>query len=279
MSHTYSPLRLMILACLPCVGSAVYAETFTVAAPLTEAPPLTQTLTTAAFDQNSIFNYSKNSTPESKELASFVPTLLGIVINGRESDSLDVLFETIDRKGVDDNDLYYLSVDDLSRLTGVSFVTTSANNNDSNQASNSISSYQVSTPIGDTLIAAERVIHYKERDYIALSTLKKLGISANYSQKDLAVNLNMGWRPEKKTALTIANKAEQNRTIDYRSSKAGLLGLSFNSTLNASETNTRRNGNDADDSSTSRQLYADIGAFGYGLGGVWGVKAIGVVVN
>ena len=275
MSHTYSPLRLMILACLPCMGSAVYAETFTVGAPLIEAPPLTQTPTTAAFDQNSIFNYSKNSTPESNELASFVPTLLGIVINGRESDSLDVLFETSDRKGVDDNDLYYLSVDDLSRLTGVSFVTTSANNNESNQASNSISGYQVSTPIGDTLIAAEGVIGYKERDYIALSTLKKLGISADYSQKDLAVNLNMGWRPEKKTALTTANKAEQNRTIDYRSSKAGLLGLSFNSTLNASETNTRRNGNDADDSSTSRQLYADIGAFGYGLGGVWGVKAIG----
>lgn len=278
MSYTYSPLRLMILASLPCVGSTAYAEVFI------EASTITQTPIKEVVEQSSIFNQPRDATPKHKASVSFMPTLLGIFINGQERDSVDVLFDTSNHKAVNDNELYYLSVDDLSRLTGVGFVVNKAadlngNSSDASVAiSANVSGYQVSTPIGNTKILAEQVIRYQEQDYIALSTLKKLGISADYSLKDLAVNLNMGWRPEKPTALATANKAEQNIPIDYRPNKAGLLGLSFNSTLNTSDTNTRRtdnNGNNAYDSSTSRQLYADIGAFGYGLGGVWGAKAIG----
>ena len=42
MSHTYSPLRLMILASLPCVCSAAYAEVFTVAAPTSKVTAVAQ---------------------------------------------------------------------------------------------------------------------------------------------------------------------------------------------------------------------------------------------
>lgn len=266
MSHTYSPLRLMILASLPCVFSAAYAEIFTVAMPATQVKNI------QAVDQTSILNQSKSIASKSKASASFTPTLLGVFINGQERDSLDLLSDVSDdHKGINDNDLYYLAIDDLSRLTGTNFVDNSISDIDGRN------SYQVSTPIGDTSIAADQIVQYQGQDYIALSTLKKIGISADYSQQDLAVKLNMGWRPSQQTALITENKAEQHLPIDYRPNTAGLLGLSFNSTLNASETNITHSDNDVsnDNSSNSRQLYADIGAFGYALGGVWGMKAIG----
>ena len=270
MSHTYSPLRLMILASLPCVCSAAYAEVFTVAAPTSKVTAVAQVPSIKAVNQNSISNQSKNIASKSKASGSFTPTLLGVFINGQERNSLDLLSDvSTDHKSINDNDLYYLAIDDLSRLTGTNFVADSAS--DGNNG------YQVSTPIGDTSIESEQVLRYQGKDYIALSTLKKLGISAEYNQQDLAVKLNMGWRPSQQTALNTDDKAEQDLPIDYRPNKAGLLGLSFNSTLNASETNIRGNENNTsnNNTSTSRQLYADIGAFGYSLGGVWGVKAIG----
>ena len=270
MSHTYSPLRLMILASLPCVCSAAYAEVFTVAAPTSKVTAVAQVPSIKAVNQNSISNQPKDIAPKSKASASFTPTLLGVFINGQERDSLDLLSDvSADHKGINDNDLYYLAIDDLSRLTGTNFVADSP--------SDGSNGYQVSTPIGDTSIESEQVLRYQGKDYIALSTLKKLGISAEYSQQDLAVKLNMGWRPSQQTALNTDDKAEQDLPIDYRPNKAGLLGLSFNSTLNASETNIRGNENNTsnNNTSTSRQLYADIGAFGYSLGGVWGVKTIG----
>lgn len=283
MSDTYSPLRLMILASLPCVGSIAHAEVFAIASSATETASVVQAPSINTVAQNSIFNPSKNTTknPTPKNSVSFVPTLLGIFINGREQDSLDVLLDANSNRK-DDNDHYYLSVDDLSRLTGVTFAANKPidndNTNDANDT-NDIGSYQVSTPIGNTSLLAEQVIRYQDRDYIALSTLKQLGITANYSQQDLAVSLNMGWRPSQLAGLTTDNKAQQNLPVDYRPNRAGLLGLSFNSTLNASETAIRGNGFSSDNRdnelSTSRQLYADIGAFGYGLGGVWGVKAVG----
>ncbi len=279
MSHIYSRLRLMILAFLPCVCSVAYAKVFAVAAPTTEAEPIGQIPSKKAVNQLSIFNQSQKVISKSKASVSFMPTLLGIFINGKERDSLDVLYEVgANHKDADDNDLYYLFIDDLSRLTGVNIVASNAiDSADSNDNSSDVKDYQVSTPIGDTSISSEKMVRYQEQSYIALGTLKKLGITAKYSQQDLAVNLNMGWRPSLQTALNTDAKAEQNLPIDYHPNNAGLLGLSFNSTLNASETNIRLNDDNAsnDNSSISHQLYADIGAFGYGLGGVWGAKAIG----
>ena len=91
MSHIYSRLRLMILAFLPCVCSVAYAKVFAVAAPTTEAEPIGQIPSKKAVNQLSIFNQSQKVISKSKASVSFMPTLLGIFINGKERDSLDVL--------------------------------------------------------------------------------------------------------------------------------------------------------------------------------------------
>lgn len=189
-------------------------------------------------------------------------SLVGIFINGQERDNVEVLYDPNAASASNSNDHYYLSVADLVRLTAVSVT--------ENQSSGG---YSISTPIGNTSLSAEQVQSYQNQDYIALSHLKKLGISAEYSQSDLAVTLNMGWRPLQAAALT------QNNTslpIDYRPARAGLLGLSFNSSLTASENYVTQNNSQTDNqTATNRQIYADLGAFGYGLGGVWGIKAVG----
>lgn len=271
MIRPYSPLRMMILASLPCVGSyctLAYAELSVVSAPMTKAPNIEALTTTTAIIEPAITPASLNSSipnttsTQNSVSASFIPTLVGVFINGQERDSLDVLYQqNADKKNANNNDLYYLSIYDLNRLTTVSLVANSIKAN----------VYQVSTPIGDTTLTAKQVISYQGQDYIAISTLKKLGITADYSQQDLAINLNMGWRLLQQPAATTSSDVDQaTLPIDYRPSKAGLLGLSFNSNFSASDNNGQN-----DISTTNRQIYTDIGAFGYGLGGVWGVKAIG----
>nr|WP_241879165.1 hypothetical protein [Psychrobacter sp. PraFG1]UNK05871.1 hypothetical protein MN210_03580 [Psychrobacter sp. PraFG1] len=160
------------------------------------------------------------------------------------------------------NHHYYLSLADLTRLTGIQLTANGS------VGSNSNTGYQVSTPIGDTQLTANTLTQYQSQDYIALSTLKKLGITADYMPADLAVRLNMGWQPKKGVALAASetlSKSEQ-QAVDYRPGTLGLLGLSFNSSLSVSE-----NPLTSQQSSTNRQMYADIGAFGYAFGGVWGL--------
>lgn len=209
------------------------------------------------------------------------PNLVGIYINGQEVDTIEVLYDSARDSTstvADDtdsqaqqNDTYYLSLDDLMRLTGIEI---SDNPSTSNTLNNDNSSYFVSTPIGDTKITADQVILYQDQRYISFSHLKKLGITADYNQADLAINLNMGWQPDKvKQRLSADNKAQaEPQDVDYYPNRFGLLGLSFNSSLTASE----NAGNAQQASSTNRQMYADIGAFGYGLGGVWGMRALGI---
>jgi len=248
MITKYTHLRMMILATLPCLGN--YPSLSNAEIPIIRAKSVSSI---SPADQEQVL----------------LPTLVGVVINGRELDSIDVLYDSgVDDKLNNKNDHYFLSVDDLSRLTKVRLLPIPTNNTDSMDTVNN--TYEVSTPIGDTTLTANQVVSYQGQKYLSLSTLKKLGITADYSQPDLAIQLNMGWRPSKISTVP-DHRAEQDLPIDYHPSRAGLLGLSFNSSLSTSESNGGQNS----ESSTSRQMYTDIGAYGYALGGVWGINAVG----
>lgn len=266
MIERYSPLRLMILASLPCVGSYCSLS-------FAEVPVI-------AINTNSdITSSPKSLALPATDSQSLLPALVGVFINGQELDSLDVLYDpNIDTAINDKNAQYFLSTDDLSRLTTVSFSPNSKGNSNSNDPHNNTNNhgYQVSTPIGDTQLAANQVLSYQGQQYLALNTLKQLGIIAEYSQQDLAIKLNMGWHPSQNPAAKTDNNVVGTLPIDYRPSRAGLLGLSFNGTLSASESNASQNSTNQNNvRMISRQMYADIGAYGYGLGGAWGIKATG----
>lgn len=256
----YSPLRLVTLVVLPCM--VVYC------------PSALAEIQTIAANTTSYIPSTKASDKNNKVLE---PTLVGVLINGEEQGSIDALYDSAsDPERDNQKDCYFLSIDDLSQLTKASF-SPSTKSSDSAAESNHKLGYDISTPIGNAQLSTDQMYTYQGRDYVALSTLKKLGITAVYSQSDLAIMLNMGWRPAQINILK-PNNETQKLPIDYRSSKAGLLGLSFNSTVSASENNgvSRYSQNNDDDTEyTSRQIYADLGAYGYGLGGVWGINAIG----
>ena len=255
MIKKYLHLRMVVLVSIPCVGSycsSVFAE----------VPRITANLVTPTVPTN---NHQ-----------TLLPTLVGVFINGEELDSLDVLYDShADTELTNKNDHYFLSIDDLSRLTKVKFSPAPLSNTDTIDTTNNSGSYEISTPIGDATLAANQVLSYQGQTYLSLSTLKQLGITADYSQQDLAITLNMGWRPSQIADSASDNNVAQKPPIDYHPSLAGLLGLSFNSSLSASESNSDQNG----ESSTSRQMYADIGAYGYALGGVWGINAVGYDFN
>lgn len=252
MIKKYSSLRLVTLVSLPCM--VIYC------------PSALAEIQTIAANTTSQLSASKAYNKNNKVL---VPSLVGVLINGEEQGSTEALYDSAsDPERDEQKDCYFLSINDLSELTKASFTVVD------NQAG-----YDVSTPIGKVQLSADQIYSYQGQDYVSLSTLKKLGITAVYSQPDLAIMLNMGWRPAQ-ISVPKANNERNTLPIDYRSSQAGLLGLSFNSTLSTSQSNnTSRdnasNNNDNDTTSTSRQIYADLGAYGYGLGGVWGIKAIG----
>lgn len=255
MIKKYSHLRMMILATLLCVGS--YPALSFAEVPVINAKSVPSAL-------------------PAEHKQSLLPTLVGVVINGQELDSLDVLYDSrADTELTNKNDHYFLSIDDLSRLTKVRFAPAPLSNTGSVNTINNSGGYEISTPIGDATLAANQVLFYQGQTYLSLSTLKQLGITADYSQPDLAITLNMGWRPSQITDGASDNNVAQKLPIDYHPSRAGLLGLSFNSSLSASESNSDQNS----ESSTSRQIYADIGAYGYALGGVWGINAVGYDFN
>ena len=255
MNKKFTPLRLVTLVSLPCVVAycpSALADVQNIAANLIS--PIS----------------SVNAAIKNKKMLE--PTLVGVLVNGQEQGSIDALYGSASKSNNDEqNNHYYLSIDDLSRLTMVKFspVATSASN--SVDTINNTNSYEVITPIGDAKLSIGQVLSYQGKEYLSLSTLKKLGITADYNQSDLAISLNMGWRPSQNISSIRDNNAKEDLPIDYHPSRAGLLGLSFNSSLSASESNGGQNG----ESSTSRQMYADIGAYGYALGGVWGVNARG----
>lgn len=255
MNKKFTPLRLVTLVSLPCVVAycpSALADVQSIAA--NSISPISSV--NAAIKNNIMLE----------------PTLVGVLVNGQEQGSIDALYDSASKSNNDEqNNYYYLSIDDLSQLTKVSFTPIDTPYPSEVNEATSTEGYKVSTPIGDLQLSADKVISYQGQNYVSLGILKKLGITAEYSQPDLAIILNMGWRPSKIGGAVLNGDTEQKLPIDYHPSRAGLLGLSFNSSLSASESNGGQNG----ESSTSRQMYADIGAYGYALGGVWGVNARG----
>lgn len=255
MKHTI--LRLMILASIPSIGSLGLAAF--------AAVPSTAN------------NSSNNDITASQPLK---PSLVGVIVNGQEVDAIDILYDSrvndlpaneTTSSSTQTNHYYFVSEDDLSRLTGVVFEPI-AQIDETGPTIASPIQYLVKTPIGDAQIAESSFIKKDNKNYLALSSLKKLGITADYNQANLAVSLNMGWRPENlKNDSSTTSKASEKLPIDYYPNKAGILGLSFDSSVNVSESNTNPN----QPQSTSRSVYVNLGAFGYGLGGVWGAKAVG----
>ncbi|MUG31303.1 hypothetical protein [Psychrobacter sanguinis] len=225
---------------------------------------------------------SGNTSSVSTVSEQLKPSLVGVFINGQEVDAVDMLYDARVNELSENNTTtgplqantyYFLSKDDLIRLTGVTFEP-STQNNQTDQIAKANTLYLAKTPIGDAKLTESDIIKKDNKEYLALSSLKKLGITADYNQANLAINLNMGWRPESINNGAAANNKDNTEKlpIDYYPSKAGLLGLSFDSSLNVSETRTAPN----QPQSTNRNIYANVGAFGYGLGGVWGAKAVGV---
>ncbi len=278
------------------------AATFSQSALLAE-PLLAPTSPIAPVNQNAVDQISApNLTLTAnalKPIAASVPlqpTLLGIYINEQEADSLDALLKTPVATQVDtpaattdnaapninstatqlaDLDNYYLAINDIARLTAVEFLA-------STQAPQG---YRIITPIGDTQLTKAQVLSHNGQDFLALSTLKQLGINATYHPQDLAIKLNMGWRPDKVLAARQAAKADAKNgaatpPVDYYPSKAGLLGLSFNSGVSINEnkinqSKDNQNQQVVSDANTSRQVTADVGAYGYAFGGIWGVSGSG----
>lgn len=253
-----------------------------------------------SFSVSAISSLSDTQNRTAISTKSLKPSLVGIFINNQELDAIDIIYDsrvdnlitnveladTLDNKSdalgntsstlnsksaMDKSSYYYLSKEDLIRLTGVVFDTPSSKMVD--QTSPTII-YIIHTPIGDTQITSDQLLEYSGKQYLALNQLKKMGITASYSPADLAVNLYMGWQP-KTSDNTSQSKKEDKTTIeqpiDYAPSKAGLLGLSFDSSLSASEIARRPN----QPKSTSRQIHSSIGAYGYGLSGVWGARIQG----
>ena len=164
------------------------------------------------------------------------PSLVGVIVNGQEVDAIDILYDTrVNDLPVNDtasnstqtNPYYFDSEDDLSRLTGVIFEPI-AQTNETGSAANSSTQYLVKTPIGDAQIAESSFIKKDNKNYLALSSLKKLGITADYNQANLAVSLNMGWQLENlKNNSSASSKAAEKLPIDHYPNKAGILNLSF----------------------------------------------------
>lgn len=278
MSKRYSPLYLVVMTSVSCVG--IYCP-FVAA----EAPDHTASTALPSVDVN--------TTQQVSVAAKLEPMLVGIVVNGKEQESLDALYNpNVDDSLNSNNTAYFLSVSDLSRLTAIRFsslptsssainssaLSSSPKNNtavhkiESSSSLNSDVGYYVTTPIGNATLSDRQVISYQGQDYVSLPDLQPLGITADFSQQDLAIILNMGWRPSQQNLSAADKDIDQPLAIDYYPSRAGLLGLSFNSTFTASDT---KGGGYNHDHSYNQYLYADIGAFGYGLGGVWGIKVAG----
>ncbi len=246
-----------------------------------------------SFSVSAIASISGTKNQFSLSTKSLKPSLVGIFINNQELAAIDIIYDThvndlptnieltdtldripsslVNKSAIDKSSYYYLSKEDLSRWTGIKFDTIPSKLVDQ---TNPTIVYSIHTPIGDTQIASDQLLEYNGKQYLALHQLKKMGITANYSAADLAVNLYMGWQPKQTDSTSKSSKESEttvNQPIDYAPSKAGLLGLSFDSSLSASEIARRPN----QPKSTNRQIYSNLGAFGYGLGGVWGVQVKG----
>lgn len=195
--------------------------------------------------------------------------LVGVTVNGESQDSASLL-----QSGND----YYLTVNKVAELLGIAVSQFTLSNHTAN----------IHTPLGQVTLSADDFLRYQDTNYIALSTLRKLGVSAVFNHADLAVHINMAWQPN---ALSPSGENKTNTLpIDAYPKKAGLLGLSVDlgySTTFANpptalvdriQSDTKLEGIndkplDLNQLNYSHQLYTNVGAFGFASGGVWGINA------
>lgn len=64
--------------------------------------------------------------------------------------------------------------------------------------------------------------------------LKKLGITANFSQRDYALTLYMGWNPDKVHKSATATAAKVPTKATYTPSRFGVLGVAIDSHIRQS---------------------------------------------
>ena len=128
--------------------------------------------------------------------------------------------------------------------------------------------WHVTTPIGDTQLVDGDFFWWQNQAYISLAMLKKLGITANFSQRDYALTLYMGWNPDKVHKGAAATAAKVPTKATYTPSRFGVLGVAIDSHIRQSTP-----AKNTDDSSTYSQFDTQAGIFGYGGGGVWGLNA------
>ena len=156
MKHT--TLRLMILASIPSIGSLGLAAF--------AAVPSTAN------------NSANNDITASQPLK---PSLVGVIVNGQEVDAIDILYDSrvndlpaneTTSSSTQTNHYYFVSEDDLSRLTGVVFEPI-AQIDETGPTTASPIQYLVKTPIGDAQIAESSFIKKDDKNYLALSILKK----------------------------------------------------------------------------------------------------------
>lgn len=140
------------------------------------------------------------------------------------------------------NDEHYLSVADLTDIIGIT-------------PAHVAGEYHFDTPIGMAILPKDSLSVFEGKDHVRLSELKRLGIHASYSQSELAVVLNMGYK---------AKKPKITPKIIPITHKPQALGvMNAHADFDLSQRDTRH--------STHSQLATNLGAFGYGMGGVWGV--------
>lgn len=177
--------------------------------------------------------------------------LVGVYINGTalSTDEGERLLDVLSVSGE-----YYLSMADLADI--IAITPTIRQVSDRQQ-------YEFATPIGVATLAGEDIRTFVGEwagvDYVPLSALKKLGIHATFSQSSLAIMLNMGYQaPNTKSAPTPAKY-----TIDHKPERFGLLSAYLDSDFQE-----RHLAN-----SKSSHIATSLGAFGYALGGAWGIDA------
>lgn len=165
---------------------------------------------------------------------------LAVKLNGtfvtKDKDS-DYLIDVVEM-----GDKHYLSVSDLADIISIHPTKTQAG-------------YEFDTPIGVATLAKERLYELEGQDHIALDELKTMGIHASYSPSELAIIINMGYKAKS------AKPTIQKVAITHKPKAFGLISAYADFDINERHTKD----------STTSQLSTNMGAFGYALGGVWGV--------
>lgn len=157
--------------------------------------------------------------------------LVGLKVNHEDKGGIDLLWH---------DERYHLSVADLASLD----ITTDT----------LADGLWFKTPLGDAKLGFDKLVYQNGLAYVALGTLKTLGITAVYSQEDLQIHLMMATLPKQQTTL------QPKPIITHSPSVAGVKGLHFDTQITGHTEGMQSYG-----------YQHQLNAFGYALGGAWGV--------